>query len=182
MIWMGTLAFAALFLGDWNDWKWGRKPLRLCFPAGCLLLLAATVTSLFQGTGCASGPVRGLFWLLAAAFLALEADALFFALPRAASYGQPGRDRATQTAGMYALCRHPGVLWLAGLFLCLWPLGLPLGEALLYSVLNLLLAAFEDCRVFPARLTGYDAYRRETPFLLPTPASVRRCFAGGPKA
>ena len=167
MIWMGTLAFAVLFLGDWNDWKWGQKPLRLCFPTGCLLLLAAVGTSLFRGTGSASGPVRGLFWLLAAIFLALEVDALFFALPRAASYEQPGQDRATQTVGMYALCRHPGVLWLAGLF---------------YSVLNLLLAAFEDCWVFPARLTGYDAYRRETPFLLPTPASVRRCFGGKPDA
>ena len=55
--------------------------------------------------------------------------------------------------------------------------GLPLSFALLCTGLNVALVVFEDRRVFPARLAGYDDYRRTTPFLLPTAGSIRACFA-----
>ena len=77
---------------------------------------------------------------------------------------------------MYALCRHPGVLWFAGLYGCLWAAaGVPLWEAALYSGLNVLLVIFEDRCVFPARLEGYGAYQASTPFLLPNRRSIRAC-------
>jgi protein-S-isoprenylcysteine O-methyltransferase Ste14 len=89
---------------------------------------------------------------------------------------RPGEERAVCTTGVYALCRHPGVLWFAGVYGCLWlTVGLPLWEAALYCGLNVLLVAFEDLCVFPARLEGYDAYRVQTPFLLPTRQSIRAC-------
>jgi hypothetical protein len=46
---------------------------------------------------------------------------------------------------------------------------------LVFNGLNVLLVWFEDARVFPARLAGYEEYRRRTPFLLPTRESVRAC-------
>ena len=101
---------------------------------------------------------------------------LFFALPVEASYTAPGKKRPACTTGIYALCRHPGVLWFAGLYGCLWAGGgLPLWEAALFSGLNVLLVLFEDLCVFPAVLEGYDAYRRSTPFLLPNRRSIRAC-------
>lgn len=173
---LGTAAFALFFLGDWNDWKWETKPLRACFPAGLALLTAVTV---LQSDVFASGTagVRLAFLAPAAVFFALLVYTLFFALPAADAYVRQEERRPACTRGVYALCRHPGVLWFTGLYLCLVPaVRLPLPAALLYSVCNVLLVLFEDMCVFPARLTGYDAYKRVTPFLLPSRRSLRRCL------
>ena len=174
----GLGAFALFFLSDYNDWKLRQKGLRLCFPLGTLLLLAGTAA------GCAGGnpPLHGLprlsVLILAAAFAALLVYTLFFALPAEASYAHPGEDRPVCVGGVYALCRHPGVLWFAAAYLCLWGgCGFPLGAAALYTALDVLLVVFEDGWVFPARLSGYGDYRRTTPFLLPTPNSFRAFLA-----
>ena len=50
---------------------------------------------------------------------------------------------------------------------------MPLWKAAVLSGLNVGLVAFEDRCVFPAKLKGYDDYRRTTPFLLPSRQSVR---------
>ena len=123
-----------------------------------------------------SGWLRGCVFALLAVFAALLIYTLFFALPVEASYTRPGEKRPACTTGVYALCRHPGVLWFAGIYVCLWmAAGLPLWEAVLYSGLNVLLVAFEDRCVFPALLDGYDAYQTATPFLIPSGKSIRDC-------
>lgn len=163
----GCAAFALFFLGDWNDWKWGRRTLRLCFPAGLLLLAGATVSQCREGR---------LTWQLipAALFLGLLIHTLFFAFPTEDAYIRQGKGRPACTTGVYALCRHPGVLWFIGLYLCLWQgVALPLHSALLYCGLNLLLILFEDRCVFPTNLEGYRAYRETTPFLIPNRASIQ---------
>ena len=83
------------------------------------------------------------------------------------------------TEGTYALCRHPGVLWLAGLlagvFLAsgsLWMLAaLPLwvGLDVLYVVLQ---EKLYFVRIFGAE---YRDYQREVPMLVPTSRSIREC-------
>jgi len=171
----GGLAFALFFLGDLNDWKLGRRALRACFPAGFLLLAAATAVQALRGSPPPMpAALRGVFFVLSAVFVLLELAALFAALPAGEAYGKTGETRAACTGGMYALCRHPGVLWFIPLYACLWlAFGLPAAAAALYSALDLLLILFEDRVVFPARLNGYDEYRRTTPFLIPSRASVR---------
>jgi protein-S-isoprenylcysteine O-methyltransferase Ste14 len=175
----GLLAFALFFLSDANDWRLSRPWLKGCFPVGALVLAWATWTGARRGTAPISGAARAAAGVLGAAFFVLLLYTLFFALPVRASYAEPGAARPVCTQGVYALCRHPGVLWFAGLYLCLWgAAGLPPGAAVLFSALNVLLVVFEDRRVFPARLTGYEAYRRTTPFLIPTRASIRACLRG----
>ena len=173
---LGFFAFAAFFLGDYNDWKWGIRGLRLCFPAGVLLLIAGTIWMAMEGTAPSRGVPRGMMAALAVIFFLLLVRTLFFALPAEASYTRPGERRPVRRSGVYALCRHPGVLWFGGLYLCLWPaLGVPLWAGAAYTGLDVLLVLFEDRRVFPAVLDGYPEYRKVTPFLIPTADSIRAC-------
>lgn len=173
---MGLGAFVLFFLSDYNDWRLSRRELSGCFPAGGALLAAGTALEIRRGAPFVSGWLRWPLAGLAALFAALLIYTLFFALPVDASYTRPGEKRPACTTGVYALCRHPGVLWFTGLYICLWlALGLPLWEAAVYSGLNVLLVVFEDRCVFPARLEGYGAYQAATPFLLPNRRSIRAC-------
>ena len=104
--------------------------------------------------------------------------ALFFALPFSGTY--VGQQQSTVVdSGLYALCRHPGVLFFAGMYLCAW---LFCGrDAMLLTAVSLTLCdvlhVFVQDRVyFPKTLTGYGDYRRRVPFLIPNAASVRRCI------
>ena len=177
MGWLLSLCgFALFFLSDCNDWRWGRRALRVCFPAGGLLLAAGTIRDLRWAEALVRGCARAAVLAVAAAFLALLIYTLFFALPAAASYARPGEKRRACTTGVYALCRHPGVLWFAGLYVCLWAAGgLPLWEAALCCGLNVGLVIFEDRCVFPALLEGYGAYQAATPFLVPDRRSLAAC-------
>lgn len=173
-------AFALFFLSDWNDWRGGKAPLRWCFPAGGALLAADTAYLCLTRRAAASGFPRILAFAGATLFAWLLVYSLFFALPAAASYTEPGQKRPACTTGVYALCRHPGVLWLTGLLACLYPAaGFPPSVTALVTVLNVALVIFEDRTVFPAVLAGYCEYRRVTPFLIPGGKSVRACFRGG---
>lgn len=177
MFFLGIAAFLLFFLSDWNDWRFHKAPLRLCFPAGILLLAASLVVQAVQNAAPVGPAVQipaGCLGLICLWFLLRS---LFFDLSAADAYARQDPRRPVCTTGMYALCRHPGVLWSAPLLLCLWlAVGLPLLSAGTYFVLNLLLGLFEDLLVFPAVLAGYDEYRKSTPFLLPNGASIRAAF------
>ena len=176
---LGTAGFALMALSDWNDLRWGRRGLRFLFPAGAAALCVAIALGCGAGKAALTGPGRWLAGALGAVFLALEIHALFFALPAQPSYSAPGEKRPAVTGGVYAMCRHPGVVWMAGLLVCLWlAWGLPLRAAALYTLLDVGLAAFEDQWVFPTVLEGYGAYRETTPFLIPTARSLRAWLDG----
>lgn len=174
---LSLCGFGLFFLSDYNDWRLGRKGLKLCFPWGALLLVSGTVLEARQGMPLvhrvAAGPA---FRAWGAVFPSGDLYAVF----RPAGGGllcKPGEERPACTTGVYALCRHPGVLWFAGLYGCLaFTVGLPLWEAVVLSALNVGLVVFEDWCVFPARLEGYGAYQASTPFLVPNRASIRACW------
>lgn len=169
-IWWGVLAFAMFFLGDLNDWKWNRPALRFLFPLGLFALAGGTAGLIGSAGRCPVLWARILFFVGAAASLALLVYTLFFALPAEDAYVRQENQRPVCTTGVYALCRHPGFWWFFFLYLCLWgALGVSPAAVALYTALNLLLVSFEDICVFPARLSGYREYRQNTPFLFPRP-------------
>lgn len=176
---MGGLAFFLFFLGDFNDLRLHKKWMRFCFPAGVVLLTLSVILQLNPS----AAPVQSLIFrvlilIAALIFAALEIYSLFFSFPVEEAYASPGEKRQSQQSGIYALCRHPGVLWLFLLFLCLWlALGFSFFAFITYSLLNVLLVVYEDAVVFPSLLFGYHNYKARTPFILPTPASIKAVFS-----
>ncbi len=119
------------------------------------------------------------FLLCAFLFLGLLIYTLFFALPFQETYVDQTAGAKTYDKGMYALCRHPGVLWFTGFYCCLW---LALGGAALfwlafwYSLFNVGYVLVQDYYTFPRIFTDYAQYKRQVPFLLPNVKSLKNCI------
>lgn len=98
---------------------------------------------------------------------------LFFALPFEGTYVEQEKLKVYDQ-GVYALCRHPGILWFFGfyIFLAAALASIELGlAAILFSTMNLLYAWIQDKLIFPRTLSGYEAYQKKVPFLIPDKAS-----------
>lgn len=171
---LGAAAFGLMALSDaltvLYKRPWGG---RLFAVGGALLALSTAGLLALRG----APRLRALgWWALAALALAL----LGYTLLAALHAGGSGALRPLVDTGVYALCRHPGVLWLGGFYLFAW---LAAGGAALlaafalYTALDALYVLWQDRVIFPVSIENYAAYRRSTPFLLPTAASLRRCLA-----
>lgn len=179
---LGAAAFVCFFLYDLQGIT-GRFPLlRAGFLIGCLMLVGATaglMTHVIRMYGIILW--RAVVGGAALFFLGLLLYTLFVALPLSPTY-TPRASKAPPplcTAGVYALCRHPGVLWLTGFYFSLW---LALGSAVLlsafavFAALDIAYAGFQDVCTFPRMFAGYASYKTTTPFLLPNRRSIRRCL------
>lgn len=119
------------------------------------------------------------FSFCALCFLLLLIYTLFFALPFQETYVEQNVGNKVCTKGMYALCRHPGVLWFTGFYFSLWfALGSIqlFGLALWYSFLNLCYVIFQDFYTFPKIFFDYARYKQQVPFLIPNKKSAQQCF------
>ena len=121
-----------MLLGDINDAAWHKGALRLCFPTGLVLLAAATALRLdYSGVDAAWCAVSG-------AFLLVLLYVLFGSFSVKDAYVRQDSGRRVYDKGFYALCRHPGVLFFAGLYVSLhYAFELPWTDAALYSTLFL---------------------------------------------
>lgn len=175
---LGVTAFLLYLLYDVNSFRWKRRLPRSFFLIGTLFLAAATVLDFIDAlqSGAFSGMVDWILLLPAAASLLLLVYCLFFAIPFEATYSEQTTGRQVCDRGAYALCRHPGILCFFLFFLFLGLAALParlLWNGLLFSLLNLAYAAFQDRVTFPKTFSNYEAYKAQVPFLIPTPASIR---------
>lgn len=79
------------------------------------------------------------------------------------------------------MCRHPGVLFFGLFFLCFYlivPVLPVLLAFLIFTGLDILYVLWQDLYLFPKTISGYDRYKKTTPFLLPNKKSIRRLFGG----
>ena len=145
---------------------------------GCLILATSNILWLSLSTSTSSGGATA-FWITGAVvFCIILFYTLFFALPYDTTYKSAGNKSPLITDGVYALCRHPGILWFCGIYFCLWQaLGgrLLFWAMLVFSALNFLYAVMQDRWVFPKQFEGYLNYQAQTPFLIPTLRSIRCC-------
>ena len=178
---LGMLGFLLFFLYDVNSFTWRSRLLHKSFALGVTLLAAATVLDLAAALrmGAFSG-LKDLILLVAGALcLAALVYCLFFALPFAGTYQDTDGPPAVCDRGVYALCRHPGVLCMLGMYL-FWGLGaLPatmLRNGLIFSGLNTVYVCFQDRMTFPRTFPDYPDYQKNVPFLIPTGASIRAAW------
>lgn len=178
---LGMLGFLLFFLYDVNSFTWRSRLLHKSFALGVTLLAAATVLDLAAALrmGAFSG-LKDLILLVAGALcLAALVYCLFFALPFAETYQDTDGPPAVCDRGVYALCRHPGVLCMLGMYL-FWGVGaLPatmLRNGLIFSGFNTVYVCFQDRMTFPRTFPDYPDYQKNVPFLIPTGASIRAAW------
>ena len=177
---LGCAAFLMFVLYDWFQLTGTCRLQQFLFPTGLILLTGVSVRLLFLPPSFML-PVAVRFFAGGGLviFLILLIYSLFFAIPFKETYLEEHRDRRVFDRGVYALCRHPVVLWLFGLYGCLWLVsGVPeMGVAwLLFSFLDILYVSIQDRWIFPRIFCDYTDYRRRVPFLIPNRTSAGRCI------
>lgn len=176
---LGVAAFALYFIYDVNSFLWQKRFPRMFFTAGTLLLAAALALDAIAACvqGAFSGAADWLLLSVAAAGFAALVYSLFFALPFEETYKTQENGRCVYDKGVYALCRHPGILFFFLTMLALGLAALPyaglLARGMIFSALNLVYAAFQDRITFPRTFIDYSSYRHHAPFLIPTKESIR---------
>ncbi len=111
--------------------------------------------------------------LAVSAFLLIHS--LFVSLPFRKTYVDAGVGDKLVKTGLYALVRHPGILWFPLFMLSLIPISrssLLLIAAPTFIALDIVLVFIQDKFIFGRMFRGYERYRRETPMLLPNRKSV----------
>jgi len=110
---------------------------------------------------------------------ALMVYSLYLELPAAQTYVRDTDAQAVVQAGTYALTRHPGALWYALLLIGLVLASrsrLALWAAPVWFAMELLWVWIEDRFIFERVIAGYGEYKKTTPMLIPSRASLARCW------
>lgn len=180
LIAMGIVGFVLFLLYDINSIKWQVKWLRGLFFLGCLFIGVATAGVLWSVRGSFVVPTieRIAWFFIALSFFNLLVYTIFFSLSFKKTYRISDIKTKVLDKGVYALCRHPGVLWFAffyGSLLGLFRHPMVMTMAFLFSLINLLYAFFQDIWTFPKSFDDYLPYCRVTPFMIPNATSIRNC-------
>ena len=177
-LFLGLTAFVLYFLYDLNSFTRQIRLVHSFFTVGTLLLGSATVLDLWKSwkNDYFTGITDVALLVGAAACFGALIYCLFFALPFQETYAEQNTGRYVYSGGVYGLCRHPGILCFFGMQLFLGLSALPGGmilRGMIFSLLNLLYAYFQDRVTFPKTFCDYGDYQKKVPFLIPTKASIR---------
>jgi len=177
----GCIGFSCYFLYDINSVTKNYKIINKLFFLGTFFVAVGTFVMIWESReGLIGTSVRT--WGMTLFSLCMFAGliyTLFFAIPFKETYIEENRKRRAYTEGIYALCRHPGVLWFIGLYLGIAGMtGSPgtLQDALLYIFWNIAYIMLQDYYVFPRTFENYMEYKKTTPFLVPHRESIRRAI------
>lgn len=178
-LWLGVLGFLCYFLYDVNSVGRIAGWMNRLFMIGTILIVAATSVLFWKRRSVLFQTPMDLLWMAGGVFfLYLLIYTLFFALPFDETYVKESRYRNAYTEGVYALCRHPGVLWFAGMYLfaaLLWKSLEGLIFFVVMVILNIFYVIFQDYYSFPKTFSNYREYQRSTPFLIPNRKSIQQC-------
>ncbi|NBK96936.1 MAG: hypothetical protein EOM50_02750 [Erysipelotrichia bacterium] len=179
---LGIVAFIVFYLYDYKQVVQKGKSLNLLFLVGSICLFVATLLLLYEHRAYVSFKIGQIFtFLLAIVFWLLLLYTLFFALPFEDTYLEQthSKKKKCYQKGMYALCRHPGVLWLFGFYLMLamsFSTSKMWLATFVFNAMNLLYVWLQDHYTFPHLFDDYASYQKKTPFVVPNLNSVRECL------
>ncbi len=174
-------AYLLYFLYDWYTVKNPALSVsRWFFPLGTIFVVIATGLLLCQSVSHFTlTPFSVLCLLLVLLFGWFLFDSLVLSLPKG-TYTEPDAPRTVFRGRMYALCRHPGVLWYCCMYLALWAAAPSFTGAIACFALclgNVLYMLLQDRWTFPAVFSDYEDYKKETPLFFPNRVSIRQCIA-----
>ncbi len=179
---IGGLAYPVLLLYDLSA-RAGRRVLKAILGGGGSLLLVFSYITLWQSTPVRQIPltIRIAGFVCAAVFFLLLVYSLLFEIPFRKTYLTSALSDTLVESGTYALCRHPGVLWLLGMLVSTFAAGgrvTHLAAAVLWTALNATYTALQE-RLFYPQIFGdqYEKYRKVVPMIILTRQSIRRCYS-----
>jgi len=178
---LGSFGFLLYFIYDINSIRKKNVIFQKFFVVGTVFVVVSLLMELLLLWGQCQHRIGRMigFGTGAVGFFALLIYTLFFALPFEETYCEDNKLRAAYTEGMYGVCRHPGVLWFAGAYLCMWGMfgGWKQGIYFLLMIFwNYLYIIFQDLWTFPQTFFNYKEYQKNTPFLIPNRDSIRVCL------
>lgn len=166
---LGLGAFVLFFLYDWNRVFVKTRWMTPFFAVGNLFLAAVAIRLVWLSVS-----VRAAGWIVwlmgAVLFLICLIHTLYFALPFDSTYCREADKHKVCRTGVYSFCRHPGIWWFFGCFLCM---GMSTGVkeraalSMVLSLFNLLYAWYQDRCIFVREFSDYEDYQRTVPFLIP---------------
>lgn len=176
---LGIIAFGLYFIYDINSISIKHKFFHSFFFLGTMIIVANVgwvfIHILIHGQAAfLNNKVLFIPFIIGLMCFALMIYSLFFALPFDETYRDDSRIPTVCDTGMYALCRHPGVLWYC-LFFLFVAIGIQVKSftyiAISYSILNILYGIFQDIYSFPKTFRNYDQYKLKVPMFVPTKES-----------
>ncbi len=174
---LGIIGFMLLYIFDLNKILWQKQILNVLFAFGLMLLGIGTFLLYYEYEMIIfSYNLSWLFIIFAIINLLLIFYALFGALPFKRTYIKTDINKVVDT-GLYALCRHPGVLFFGFFYLFLYLSNLRnifLWSFLLWTIMDIIHVWIQDQFIFPKALIGYTAYQKNVPFLIPTIKSIKQ--------
>lgn len=178
---LGIMGFVIFYTYDINSIVWRNKLINKSFFIGFIFVFFGTLLVIVGNLNDVNhnAYVLGLGIFFNIVFGALLIHALFFALPFEKTYVNNQNGRTVYDRGQYALCRHPGFIWFSLFYIALYMI---IPNQALYTLasvliaLNLFYIILQDLWIFPVIFGDYIAYKRKTPFLIPTAQSIKRCF------
>lgn len=121
--------------------------------------------------------VSVLAMVIAVVGFAAMMESLFFSLPKG-TYVDPAAPRCVYRRKMYALCRHPGVLWYC-VFYAMLPIIMPGVETVAlcgaFCLGDLVYMLVQDLWSFPKIFSDYQDYKQQVPMIIPTIGSIKTC-------
>ncbi len=175
---IGCISYILLFIFDFNKIKQIHPLLNATFGLGVIMLIGAGIGVL------TTSPVnfwlpnyfRIIFAILAIISFVLQIYTLFFAIPFDKTYLDLNIGNKVVDTGMFALSRHPGVIWFFFLSIFLWLASgkmMMIWAGIIWTAFDVLHVYIQDRWQFPLMFSDYNVYIRKVPFLIPTLQSIK---------
>lgn len=174
---IGAFGYLLFLIYDVNEIKKIHKVLKTTFVLGIVLQISATIGIFYSNLSNLKLSSYGIAISLFGFYLLIYS--LFFALPFEMTYIKFGERRKVYNRGVYAMSRHPGVLFYIIFFIglsILEPTIITISTYFIWILLNLIYIIFQELWTFPKIFGDYNIYRQSTPFLIPTIKSIKSCI------